>query len=293
MSAAAARVSHSAQAVRPFRKPPKIRKFLKRDENGLPVPHVRNLIVRDTHPCRLMDHYHTALQDNLMYMTYNHESGTPPPSPRQIRLTYDPNDPYTKNRYNPPVGGSQAGKKPAPPTTSQNVVHLEKIVIHSMMKEALTNRSNLLGLIAAFRAMSGETESGGGRPSSSGVQIVKGKKNVELKGPKMYDFLNTLVEFVLPRIREFPGIVMPPASSTMKSPSGVAGVVSFGLPPEAMGYFPQIEVNLDSYPKSYVGLGAQNRARALVSGSRYPLLANYVVNQVICSLHAIINEDIW
>ncbi|KAG2758034.1 ribosomal protein L5 [Suillus brevipes Sb2] len=293
MSAAAVRVSHSAQVVRPFRKPPKIRKFLKRDENGLPVPHVRNLIVRDTHPCRLMDHYHTTLQDNLMYMTYNHESGIPP-SPRQIRLTYDPNDPYTKNRHNPPVGGSQAGKKPAPPTTSENVVRLEKIVINSMIKEALTNRSNLLGLIAAFRAISGDTEGGGGRPSSDGVQIVKGKKNVggwmrpgipvgakvELKGPKMYDFLSTLVEFVLPRIREFPGIVMPPASSTMKSPSGVAGVVSFGLPPEAMGYFPQIEVNLDSYPKSYgmhihfvtnaVGLGAQNRARALVSGFQIP-----------------------
>ncbi|KAG2049935.1 ribosomal protein L5 [Suillus hirtellus] len=275
MSLTAACVSHSAQAVRPFRKPPKIHKILKCDKNCLPVPHIRNLIVHDTHPCRLMDHYHTALQDNLMYMTYNHESGTPS-SPRQIRLTYDPNDPYTKNHYNPPVSGSKAAQKLAPPTTSQNIVHLEKIVIHSMMKEALTNQSNLLGLIAAFHAMSGETESGRGRPLSSGVQIVKGKKNVggwmcpgipigakvELKGPKMYDFLNTLVEFVLPRIREFPGIVMPSTSSTMKSPSGMAGV------------------NLDSYPKPYgmhihfvtnaVGLGAQNRARALVSGFQIP-----------------------
>ena len=39
--------------------------------------------------------------------------------------------------------------------------------------------------------------------------------------------------------------------SAMRTPSGVSGVVSFGLPPEAMGLFPQIEVNLDSYPKSY------------------------------------------
>ncbi|KAH7920293.1 ribosomal protein L5 [Leucogyrophana mollusca] len=289
---AAARVAQTSQAVRAFRKPPKIRKPLKYDESGLPIPHV-NLLVRDTHPCRLADHYYTTLQDDLMYMTYNHESGPRPP-PRAIRLTYDPNDPYTKNRYNPPVGGSQLGKKPAPPTTSENVVRLEKISIHTMVKEALTSRSNLLGAIAAFRALSGETQLGGGRHSNEGVQIVKAVKTVggwvrpglpvgvkvDLKGPKMYDFMATLVEFVLPRLREFPGIIMPPASSTMNSPSAVSGVVSFGLPPEAMGFFPQIEVNLDAYPKSYgmhihfvtnaEGIGAQNRARALVSGFQIP-----------------------
>ncbi|EGO23734.1 hypothetical protein SERLADRAFT_392099 [Serpula lacrymans var. lacrymans S7.9] len=289
---AAARVAQTAQAVRAFRKPPKIRKALKRDENGLPIPHV-NVLVRDTHQCRLADHYHTTLQDDLMYMTYFHESGPRPP-PRQIRLTYDPNDPYTKNRHNPPVGGSQLGKKPAPPTTSENVVQLEKISIHSMVKESITNRSSLLGALAAFKALSGETQFGGGRHTSEGVQIVKGIKTVggwirpgiplgvkvELKGPKMYDFLGTLVEFVFPRLREFSGIVMPPASSTMNSPSAVSGVVSFGLPPEAMGLFPQIEVNLDSYPKSYgmhihfvtnaEGIGAQNRARALLSGFQVP-----------------------
>jgi len=47
-----------------------------------------------------------------------------------------------------------------------------------------------------------------------------------------------------------------------------------------MGFFPQIEVNLDAYPRSYgmhihfvtnaKGLGAQNRARALVSGFQVP-----------------------
>lgn len=228
-----------------------------------------------------------------MYLTYKHESGPRPP-PREIRLTYDPNDPYTKNRFNPPVGGSQLGKKPAPPTTAENVIRLEKIQIHTMVKDAIQSRSNLLGAIMAFRALSGETQGGGGRHTSEGVQIVRGVKTVggwvrpgiplgvkvDLKGPKMYDFLGTLVEFVLPRLREFPGIVMPPASASSNSPSAVSGVVSFGLPPEAMGLFPQIEVNLDSYPKSYgmhihfitnaEGLGAQNRARALISGFQVP-----------------------
>lgn len=162
------------------------------------------------------------------------------------------------------------------------------------MKEAMSNRSVLLNAIASFRAISGETSQGGGRHSSAGVQIVKGKKSVsgwvrpgvplgvkvELKGPQMYNFIATLSEFVLPRLREFPGIVLPPSSSNMQTPSGVAGVVSFGLPPEALGLFPQIEVNLEAYPKIHgmhihlitnaEGQGAQNKARALVSGFQIP-----------------------
>ena len=146
----------------------------------------------------------------------------------------------------------------------------------------------------AFRALSGETEGGGGWKSSSGVQIVKGKKNVsgwvrpgiplgvkvELKGDRMYDFLGTLVQFVLPRLRDFEGVVLPPASANLKTPAGVSGVVSIGLPPEAMGFFPQIEVNQDAYPLQYgmhihfvtnaEGVGAQNKARALLSGFQLP-----------------------
>ncbi|KAI6030826.1 ribosomal protein L5 domain-containing protein [Pisolithus orientalis] len=275
MSVAAAAAASVAPAVRAFRKPPRIRKSLKYDQHGLPIPHV-DIAIRDIAPCRLREHYYTTLQDDLMYMTYVHESGHRPP-PRQIRLRFDPNDPYSRNRRNSPT-----------------VVQLDSIVLHTMQKDAINNRSSLVGAIAAFRALSGETENGGGRSSRGGVEIVKGKKavsgwvrpglplgcKVTLKGPKMYDFIATLTEFVFPRMREFNGIVLLPASSTMRTPSGVAGVVSFGLPPEAMGLFPQIEVNLDAYPKpigfhvhfitNAEGAGAQNRARALLSGFQIP-----------------------
>lgn len=279
-------------ATRIFRKPPRIRRALRNDDRGLPIPHVA-ITVHDTAPCRVRDHYYTTLQDNLMYMSYVHESGPRPP-PREVRLRFDPNDPYSKNRLNTPVGGDRLGKKPAPPTTTENVVKLDRIVLHTMLKEAMSNRSVLLNAIASFRAISGETNQGAGRHSSAGVQIVKGKKSVsgwvrpglplgvkvELKGPQMYNFIATLSEFVLPRLREFPGIVLPPSSSNMQTPSGVAGVVSFGLPPDALGLFPQIEVNLETYPKTHgmhihfitnaEGQGAQNQARALISGFQIP-----------------------
>ncbi|KAI0927505.1 hypothetical protein AcV5_008027 [Taiwanofungus camphoratus] len=294
MSTAVARAPRyvaPARNIRPTRPPPKIRKPLKRDERGLPIPHV-NIVVRDTHACRLSDHYYNTVRDDVMYMTYKHEPVHK--SPRQIRPKYDPNDPYTKHRFNPPVGGEQYFKRPPPSVTADNVICLERIQLHTMIKEALSSRSNLIGPIMAFRAISGESEHAGNRRTVEGVQIVRGKKNiggwvrpgqplgvkVDLKGPKMYDFLGTLVEFVFPRLREFSGLLMEGSSSPLNSPSAATGVVSFGLPPEAMALFPQIEVNLDAYPKSYgmhihfitnaVGPGAQNRARALLSGFQVP-----------------------
>ena len=88
-----------------------------------------------------------------MYMTYVHESGPRPP-PRQIRLMHDPENPYTKHRTNPPAGGSRLGRKPAAPTTDENVVQLERIQIHTQIKSAVASRTNLLGPIMALRAIS-------------------------------------------------------------------------------------------------------------------------------------------
>ncbi|KAJ7644427.1 60s ribosomal protein l7 [Roridomyces roridus] len=264
-----------ARSLTRFGRPPPIKKPLKRNwRTRLPTPHVK-IVGREFTPCRLEDHYHATLQEDAMYMTYIHES-EPRPAPRQIRLTHDPANPYSRFRHNPPVGGSQLGKKPPPPDTPANVVRLEKIVIHSFMKQAIGGRSNLLGLIMAMRALSGETEKGAGRHAVSGVQIVHGKKS----GAPMYDFLAQLVEFVLPRLKDFPGVILPPPAASDHSPSAVSGVVSLGLDPAAMAFFPQIEVNLDSYPRPYgmhvhfvtnaTGVGAENRARALLSGFQLP-----------------------
>jgi len=293
MSAAAAVQRTAAQVTRRAARPLRIRKPLRRNEKtGLPIPHV-NVILRDTQPSRVADHYYNTLQDDLMYMTYVHEPNARKP-PRIIRPLYDPEDPYSKNRFNPIAGGSRWAREVPPPTTSENVVKLERIQLHSMQKSAITNRSNLLGAIMAFRAITGESSGAGGRRTTDGVQVVRGKKSignwlregvpvgvkVDLKGPKMYEFLATLVDFVLPRLKEYPGVVMPSPKSPLNTPHGASGVVSFGLPPEAMVYFPQIEVNVDAYPANYgmhihfitnaEGVGAQNSVRALLSGFQIP-----------------------
>jgi len=188
------------------------------------------------------------------------------------------------------------GKKPAPVCTPGDVVRLERIQLHTFVKEAMGNKSHLLGALMQMRALTGETYEGGGRHAVQGVQIVRGKKSVggwlrpgvpcgvkvDLKGQAMYDFLGTLVEFVLPRLREFNGVQLPPSAASVNTPAGVSGVVSFGLPANAMVFFPQIEINVDAYPKlcgmhihfitNARGVGAQDKARALVSGFQIPFI---------------------
>ncbi|KAI1786861.1 mitochondrial 50S ribosomal protein L5 [Ganoderma leucocontextum] len=247
---AAATAGRSVRRIRPAPQ----RTPLKRDEKGLPIPHV-NVIP------------------------------TPRKPTRPVRLAYDPDDPYTKHRYNPPLGGSGWSKRLPSPSSSDNIIQLERIQIHTQIKSAVSSRTNLLGPIMALRAISGATEQGGGQHTAEGVQLVEGRKNlqgwvrpgvpvgvkVDLKGPQMWDFLSVLVEF---------GIPLEGPSSRLDKPNSASGVVSFGLPPTALGLFPQIEVNFDAYPDTFgmhihfitnaQGVGAQNRARALLSGFQIP-----------------------
>lgn len=285
-----------AKSITRFGRIPPPRKHLRINrQTGLPTPQT-SVTTHEFSSSRLGQHYATTLADDLMYMSYIHPGKAGVRPPRQIRLTFDPTNPYSKYRHNPPVGGSQVGRKPAPIVSPENVVRLEKISIHTMVKESITNRSQLLPALMALRALTGETQKGGGHHAVEGIQIARGKKSVggwirpgipvgvkvDLRGAAMYEFLGTLVEFVLPRLRDFNGVILPPASSSTSSPSAVSGVVSFGLPPLALGFFPQIDVNVDSYPKlpgihihfvtNATGVGAQDKARALVSGFQVPFL---------------------
>ena len=248
--------------------------------------------VGPTHRSRYHEHYDQTLATDLMYMSYNHRTSQRAPVPPP---TSEPKTPYELNRPQPPPRGNRPLRPSAKLVAPESVPKLESIILHTMVKEAIGNKQSLLSAIMALRAISGESKNGGGRQGSSGVQVVTSKQGaaafklragmpvaakVELKGDAMYDFLQSLVDFVLPRIREFPGVALPPPSASRSSPSALGGVVSFGLPANAMALFPQIEANLDAYPRLHGfhmhfktnarGDRAQEQARALLSGFRVP-----------------------
>ena len=252
-----------------------------------------------THPSRYQDHYHNTLAEDLLYMNYDHNLATSSSNPTSSSSTpfIDPSNvnPYQLNRPQSPPRGNRPLKPATRPVGATSVPKLDSIVIHTMVKEAIGNKPAMLSAIMALRAISGETYQGGGRKAATGVQVLVSKSGaaafklragmpvavkVEIKGEAMYDFVQSLVDFVLPRLREFPGVQLPLLSANRNSPSATSGVVAFGLEPNAMGLFPQIETNLESYPRMHgfhmqfitncKGKGAQDQARSLLSGMRIP-----------------------
>jgi large subunit ribosomal protein L5 len=255
-------------------------------------------------PHRYADHYHRVLAPDLLYLTYDHSpapSSLVSPTQRKAdQIHWDPTNPYTKNRPAKKPKGNQALTPATRIIKPDNVVRLEEIVLNTFVKEATANKNQLLTAIAGFQAMTGEPIPGyasdGSKNSTSGIQIARTTRasasfkvragmvcgvKVSLKGEAMWSFLETLVDLVLPRMKDWNGVRLPPPSVNKRSPSSTGGVVSFGLSPAAMGLFPGVEVNLEQYPRLHgfniqfitnaKGLGAQDQARALLSGFRVPL----------------------
>lgn len=67
---------------------------------------------------------------------------------------------------------------------------------------------------------------------------------VDLKGEDMYHFLGKLITVVLPRIKDWRGVRATTGDSS--------GNLSFGLEPDTVALFPEIEVNYDAYPPKMI-----------------------------------------
>lgn len=257
-----------------------------------------NLRVGQYYPSRLGDHYHSTLADDLMYIQYDHLPVNYKPGNISKLGAKDMENPYAVNRPTPrPKGNRQPLPRETKTYSPETIISLQKIQIHVISKDALGSKITLLNPMFQLRSLSGMNKAGGGWETTKGVEVVHAKANiptwrirsgfpmgvkVDLTGPQMWTFLGTFVEFVLPRIREFPGLVMPAPSANTRSPSMYSGVVSCGFKADALELFPQIEVNQDLFTKLqgfYVhfvtdakGRDAQHKARGLMSGFQIPFI---------------------
>ncbi|KAF9301838.1 hypothetical protein BGZ74_006215 [Mortierella antarctica] len=207
---------------------------------------------------RLREHYQGTVQEDLMVLTYNHTFKPKAKIPEGVRVE------LKGNRH----------IKPAPKAPAANrVPELVKIDVHCMMKEALTSKFNLLSGFMAIQSITGEMP-----------ELINSKKGVHpwklragnpigckvtLKGDKMYQFMDKLVEVVLPRMKEWPGLP--------ESAGDATGNIGMGFPPSALSLFPEIENNFDMFPRmtgfdvTFTTTAATNlEARLLLSGFNMP-----------------------
>ncbi|UZJ52713.1 hypothetical protein CBS101457_002033 [Exobasidium rhododendri] len=261
---------------------------------------------------RLEEYYNTTLARDLLYMTYQHPTATTEAEDAEAEekvdasvRSWDPSSPYSKNR---PSRANRGNRVLQSESNGKDVVQLERVVITAFSKEAITNKHNLIPLLAQMRAITGKPILGSladpnatsltDLPKQGYIRILKsktGSASFKLR-PGMpvgvqavlpmksgLEFLEIFTTFVLPRLRSFNGFLLPPGSQPRQSPAAMSGVVSLGMGPDAISLFPQTEVNWDSYPNRGVGFQidcitnqrgrqATQRARQLLSGLGVPFV---------------------
>jgi large subunit ribosomal protein L5 len=134
------------------------------------------------------------------------------------------------------------------PITFRNVPKLERVTVHSFVKGALTSSAHLAVAGMAVQAMTGvraQTHKTKANVQQWGLKPdTYASVTAEIEGELMYDFLARLIDVVLPRIKDYKGVA--------GSAGDNSGNITFGLSPEGVGSFPEIEVNYDMYPAKMI-----------------------------------------
>ncbi|KAL8745773.1 MAG: hypothetical protein Q9190_002130 [Brigantiaea leucoxantha] len=194
---------------------------------------------------RLEQTYTSTLAPDLLSLLYTHHppGQLPGPVPQRLR-SWDGSSPYHKNRPLRPPRGSAVLPLVRRPITFRNIPRLEKIVVHTVIRDKENRDSawlHVAGMIVqaitnvrctVYKA----------KHSISNFGLVANRTamavGVELRGEDMFCFLSKVVDMVMPRIKEYRGVSGKSGDNT--------GNLAFSLGKEAVGMFPEVEVNYDS-----------------------------------------------
>jgi large subunit ribosomal protein L5 len=180
-----------------------------------------------------------------MTLAYKHvPPGTPPSESMKGHLRqWDGSSPYHKNRPSrgPRGGGSSRLGLIERDIAWHNIPEISAVSIHSFTPAAGQNKEYLHVSRAVLQAITGQF------PDVTTVKtgvvqwgVRKGDKTgakVTLRGGAAYEFVDKLVTLVLPKIKDWPGL---------KANTGDgSGNLAFGMKPEWMAFFPELEFNYD------------------------------------------------
>lgn len=193
---------------------------------------------------RLADHYKNTLQSDLLLYFYEHEAETIVGN--KLR-EWKHDSPYSLYRTLRKPKGTGRATKDIKPVNYRNIPELQSIKLNLYSKEALEYPwLNISARLQLAQITNKKPKQLYNRSNILPWKVREGKPcgcKVELDGRDMSQFLMTLTELVLPRIRTFQGI---------KSTSGDGnGNISFGLDPEDVKYFPEIENFQELYPNLF------------------------------------------
>lgn len=193
---------------------------------------------------RVQQTFDSTVAQDILTLCYVHKPpGFQPPVKSPRLRPWDDSSPYHVNR---PLRGPRGGdvlRLLRKPITFRNLPQVDRITIHSYVKNAATEGSQWLHVAGmAIQAISNvRVETYKSRSSVSPWGIQPGRNTVavkaELRGEDMQHFLGKLIDVVMPKIKEWRGV---------KGSSGdSSGNITLGLEPVDVALFPEIEVNYD------------------------------------------------
>ncbi|KAL2170948.1 hypothetical protein VTG60DRAFT_4210 [Thermothelomyces hinnuleus] len=194
---------------------------------------------------RLKQTYHSTIAPDLMTLTYTHvPPGTPKEETPQRLRAWDGSSPYHKNR---PLRGPRGGavlRVLERDITFNNIPEIREITIASNVPEAVQDPDHLLVARSVLLALTGTTPEIT-KVKSNVVQwrIKKGDKagvKTTITGHAAYEFLDRCINLVFPKIKDWRGIRATTGDS--------AGNLAFGLTPDEVKLFPEVEANYWLYP---------------------------------------------
>lgn len=193
---------------------------------------------------RLRQTYETTIASDLLTLTYMHKPpGTMEPAVNFQDLMFrewDGTSPYHKNRPKRGPRGSSVSRLVEPDINFNNVPEITEVTVASYSPEAVKNEMYLWVARAMLQSISGQVpEVTKNRVGVAQWGVIKGKASgakVTMRGNNAYEFIDKLIHIVFPRIKEWEGI----PGSTGDS----QGNISFGLRPQDMVHFPEMDSNI-------------------------------------------------
>ena len=193
---------------------------------------------------RLEQTYQSTIASDILTLTYQHyPPGYRAPKVEQRLREWTGDSPYFKNRpLRPPRGKGDVLRLLNEPRTFRNIPKITKVTVHSMVPEAQENSANLHVAGMILQAITNvRAESHKARHNVVGWGLREGRyvsATSTMEREDAQDFLAKLIDVVLPRIKEWKGV---PGST-----GDGHGNISFGLTPDQVALFPEVEVNYDA-----------------------------------------------
>ncbi|KAF2966828.1 hypothetical protein GQX73_g6743 [Xylaria multiplex] len=198
---------------------------------------------------RLKQTYQSTIASDIMTMMYQHTPPGTPDKPERIRLReWDETSPYMKNR---PKRGPRGADVLFPLEKSinwQNIPEIRAVHIAVYSPKAKKNLDHIIVGRAVLQSISGVRPTTTITKSSvSQWGIVKGDRSgvkCSIYGNQAYEFVDKIVNFVFPKIKEWKGVQGTSGDST--------GNIGFGLGPQDMQSFPEVEAAYSMYPSKMI-----------------------------------------